>query len=163
MLKTQRSAGGLHWLWLSLLLVIIDQITKFVIVAHIMPYSEHLVFSGFKLTLGYNRGAAFSFLNSAGGWQLWLFLLITIVVCVFLGFALQRLKVSQVWLCIALAFIIGGAVGNLVDRLTLGYVIDYFLLYAGSWSWPAFNVADSCICIGAVMLIIDMLLKKRKR
>lgn len=158
-----RSAGGLHWLWLSLVLVILDQITKFIIVANIMPYSEHLVFPGFKLTLAYNRGAAFSFLDAPSHWQVYLFILISIVVCVFLGFALQRLKTSQVWLCVALAFIIGGAIGNLIDRLTLGYVIDYFLLYVGSWSWPAFNVADSCICIGAVMLIIDMLLKKRKR
>ncbi len=158
-----RSVGGLHWLWLSLIIVIIDQIVKFVIVAHITPYSEHPVIPFFKLTLAFNRGAAFSFLNSAGGWQLWLFLFITIVVCVFIGFALQRLKVSQAWLCIALALIVGGAIGNLVDRLTLGYVIDYFVLYAGSWYWPAFNVADSCICIGAVMLIIDMMLRKRKK
>lgn len=163
MLNTRESVGGLHWLCLSLVLVILDQVTKFVMVAHIIPYSEHLIFPGFKLTLVYNRGAAFSFLDSAGGWQLWLFILITIIVCVAIGIALQGVKVSRYWFCIALALILGGALGNLVDRLTLGYVIDYFLLYAGSWRWPAFNVADSCICVGAVMLMIDMILKKRKR
>lgn len=163
MLNMRKSVGGLHWLWLSLLVVLVDQVVKFVMVMHILPYTEHRVFPGFKLTIAYNRGAAFSFLDSAGGWQLWLFLLISIVVCVSIGVALQRLKVSQYWLCIAFALIVGGAMGNLIDRVTLGYVIDYFLLYAGSWYWPAFNVADSCICIGAVMLIIDIMVKKRRR
>ena len=163
MLNKSRSVGGLHWLWLSLIAVIIDQLVKFIIVAHIQPYSEHPVMPFFKLTLGFNRGAAFSFLDSQNGWQQWLFIFISILVCVSIGFALQRLKVSQAWLCIALALIVGGALGNLVDRITLGYVVDYFVLYAGSWYWPAFNVADSCICIGAVMYIIDMILRKRKK
>lgn len=158
-----KSVGALPWLWLSLFVVIIDQVVKFVIVTHIQPYNDYPVLPFFKLTLAFNRGAAFSFLNSQSGWQQWLFVLISIVVCVWIGFVLQGLKRSQIFLSIALALIVGGALGNVIDRLTLGYVVDYFVLYAGSWYWPAFNVADSCICIGAVMLIIDMLLRKKRK
>ena len=144
-------------MWLFL-----DQIVKFVIAANIRPYSQVAVVPGFKLTLMFNTGAAFSFLDSQGGWQVWFFSIITIAICFVLLLWLQRLKASQVWLCIAIAFILGGAIGNLVDRLTLGYVIDYFLFYAGRWSWPAFNVADSAISIGAVMLVIDLLFKQKR-
>lgn len=161
--KQVKPVGGLPWVWLSVLLVVIDQVVKFVVVENIQPYTEHLVFPGFKLTLAYNTGAAFSLLNSQSGWQVWLFSAIAIVICIGIVVWLQRLKASQAWVCVALALILGGALGNLVDRLTLGYVIDYFLLYAGRWYWPAFNVADSAVCVGAVMLVIDMILKKKQR
>ena len=161
--KVVKQVGGLPWVWLSVALVLADQIVKFFIVANIRPYTEHSVIPGFKLTLAYNTGAAFSFLNSQSGWQVWFFAVIAIIVCVVIVAWLQRLKASQVWLCIALACILGGAIGNLVDRLTVGYVIDYSLVYAGNWHWPAFNVADSAVCVGAVMLVIDIFLKKKRR
>lgn len=154
--------GGLPWVWLSLLVVIIDQVFKMVIVTHLLPYVEHNVIPGFRLTLAYNTGAAFSFLDSQSGWQVWLFSVITILVCILIVWWLQKCKASQVWLCVALALVLGGAIGNLIDRLTLGYVVDYFVLYVSRWSWPAFNIADGCICVGAVMLILDMVFRKRK-
>lgn len=160
--RQPKPIGGLPWVWLSVLVVLLDQIVKFIIVAQIQPYNEVSVVPGFKLTLLFNTGAAFSFLNSQSGWQVWFFSIITIAICFVLLLWLQRLKASQVWLCIAIAFILGGAIGNLVDRLTLGYVIDYFLFYAGHWSWPAFNVADSAITIGAIMLVIDLLFKQKR-
>ena len=118
------------------------------------------VITHFNLTLVYNTGAAFSFLADAGGWQRWFFVLLAIGVSALLLVWLYRLERDQHWLAAALALVLGGAVGNLVDRILHGHVIDFIDLYAGGWHWPAFNVADSAITVGAVMLIIDAVFNK---
>ena len=161
--KDVKPSGALLWVWLSVVVLLLDQVVKFLIVAHIQPYHEISIIPGFKLTLAFNTGAAFSFLDSQSGWQVWFFSILTFVICVGIVIWMQRLKPSQRWFAIALALILGGAIGNLVDRLTLGYVIDYFLFYAGNWSWPAFNVADSAISIGALMIIVEMLFMKKRK
>ena len=147
----------LKWLWLSGLVIVLDQLTK-LWASSGLSYGEPVaILPSFNLTLMFNTGAAFSFLNHAGGWQRWLFTLIAIAVSAVLLLWLRRLNRSQRWLAVALALILGGALGNLIDRLYLGHVIDFVDVYYGSWHWPAFNVADSSIFVGVVMLIIDSL------
>lgn len=109
----------------------------------------------FNLTLLYNKGAAFSFLANAGGWQRWFFLILTTAVSIFIYFWLRKLKPHQRLQYTALALILGGAIGNLIDRAIYGYVIDFIDVYYGSYHWPAFNIADSAITIGAFLLIYD--------
>lgn len=151
----------LKWLWLSSLVITLDLASKALASHYLTLYQPVPVLPGFNLTLMHNSGAAFSFLSTASGWQRWFFAGIAAVVSVAIMIWLRRLPSSQVWLAIALAFILGGALGNLWDRLTLGYVVDFIQIYYEQWSWPAFNVADSAICIGAVMLIIDSLRGER--
>lgn len=113
----------------------------------------------FKLTLLHNRGAAFSFLDDAGGWQRWVLVFISLAVSTAVGIWLYRIRRTDRLLSIALALILGGALGNLVDRATTGYVVDFLLVYYRDWYFPAFNIADSAISVGAALLILDMLLK----
>jgi signal peptidase II len=144
-----------RWLAVSLVVIIVDQISKFVANAQLV-YAEPLpVLPSFNLTLLYNRGAAFSFLSDAGGWQRWFFVVVSVVAVVFLTYWLRKLKSGQWILALALSLVIGGAVGNLVDRLWLGHVVDFIQLYYKSFYWPAFNVADSAITVGAVLLVWD--------
>ena len=131
-----------------------DQATKYWAVASLTLHDPVAVAPLVNLTLTYNAGAAFSFLGSAGGWQRWLFIGLSSVISVFLLVWLYRLPKSKRWLSAALALILGGAIGNLWDRLTIGRVVDFVDLYYGSWHWPAFNVADSAICVGAVVLLV---------
>ena len=111
--------------------------------------------SWFDLLLAHNTGAAFSFLADAGGWQRWFFTLITVVVSVVLVVWLTRLPRHRIWLAMALGLILGGGLGNLWDRLQLGYVVDFISLHYGGWYWPAFNVADSAISVGACIIVLD--------
>ena len=111
----------------------------------------------FNFTLTHNTGAAFSFLAEAGGWQRWLFALVTLGVSGFMLVWLARLQRHQIWLGLALGLILGGGLGNLYDRLTLGYVIDFISVHYHNWYWPAFNVADAAISFGAFLLILDSL------
>ncbi len=149
------------WLALALLVVVLDQLTK-ALANHLLAYAEPLaVFPSFNLTLLYNRGAAFSFLNDASGWQRWFFVAISTAATVLLIFWLKRLKPGQVLLSVALALVLGGAVGNLVDRLWFGYVVDFIQVYYHEYYWPAFNIADSAISVGAVLLIWDSLFTRR--
>jgi signal peptidase II len=143
------------WLGVSLVVIILDQLSKFIANAQLV-YAEPLpVLPSFNLTLLYNRGAAFSFLSEAGGWQRWFFVVVSVIAVVFLTYWLRKLKPGQWALALALSLVIGGAVGNLVDRLWLGYVIDFIQLYYKNFYWPAFNVADSAITVGAVLLVWD--------
>jgi len=113
-------------------------------------------------TLAYNTGAAFSFLADSGGWQRWLFTLIAVVVSVVLVVWLKRLGRGDTWLAIALALVLGGAVGNLFDRVVLGHVVDFILVHwQDRWRFPAFNLADSAITVGAIMLALDMFKSKK--
>lgn len=152
--------SGLRFLWLSVVVFIIDQVTKHWIVANLEPYQAIQYTSFFNLTHVYNYGAAFSFLSDAGGWQRWLFTGIAIAVCGLVTWWLKETTRQQVLLPVAFCLIIGGALGNVFDRLMHGFVIDFLVLYYEDWYWPAFNVADSAICLGALLLVVDMFKNK---
>ena len=153
----------LKWLWISIVVVAFDQITKAVAVDQLQLYQSVAVFSGFNFTLMHNVGAAFSFLSDASGWQRWLFTAISIVVSVAIIVWMKRLPKEQRLTAIALALILGGAIGNLWDRITLGYVIDFIDVYYESHHWPAFNVADSAISAGAALLILEWIILARQQ
>ena len=148
-----RQAGALRWLWLSVAVIVLDQVTKQAILASFRPGEEKALLPVLSLVLAFNPGAAFSFLAGADGWQRWLFTGVAIVACAFMLWMLRR--GGSRWLCGGLALIIGGALGNLYDRLTLGHVVDFILVHYRGWTFPAFNVADSAITLGAIALILD--------
>lgn len=144
----------LHWLWISLFVVVVDQVTKQAITASFVYGETKYVLSWFNLVLAHNTGAAFSFLASASGWQREFFIVLTIVISSVLIWMLKNNHANRV-LSIALALVVGGAFGNLYDRVLHGYVIDFVQWHAAGYYWPAFNVADSAICLGAGLLIFD--------
>jgi signal peptidase II len=139
-------------------IVIIDQITKLWAVSALELYRSVEILPFFNLTLLHNTGAAFSFLADAGGWQRWFFVVLTIVIATGVAIWLTRLTVEERITRACLALILGGAIGNLIDRIRLGYVIDFLDFHAAGWHWPAFNVADAAISCGAVMLVVFGLL-----
>ena len=139
----------------AMTVVMLDQLTKHWASATLVYRDPVAVTSWFDFMLAHNSGAAFSFLADAGGWQRWFFTVITVVISVVLVVWLSRLSRSQLWLGLGLGLILGGGLGNLWDRLALGYVVDFVSLHYRTWYWPAFNVADSAISVGAVLLIID--------
>ena len=145
----------LKWLWLSLIIIILDQLTKFWASSALDYATPVAIMPMFNLTLLHNTGAAFSFLSEAGGWQRWFFALIAIVISIALLIWLKMLKPNQTLLAVGLALLLGGALGNLWDRLLFGYVVDFIDIYYGNAHWPAFNIADSAISIGAALLIFD--------
>ncbi len=145
----------LKWLWLSVLIIVLDQISKGMASAYLNLHEPIAVLPSFNFTLMHNTGAAFSFLRDAGGWQRWFFASLAIIVSVILVFWLRSVPRSNRWLALALALVLGGALGNLWDRLVLGYVVDFIQIYYQQWYYPAFNIADSAIFIGAGMLIVD--------
>jgi signal peptidase II len=120
-----------------------------------------VIFPGFNFTLIYNEGAAFSFLSNAGGWQRWAFTALSIVISIVLIVWLKTLDRNKRVLAAGLAFILGGAIGNVIDRILYGHVIDFIDVYYKSHHWPAFNLADSAITLGACLLIFDMLLEHK--
>jgi len=136
-------------------LAALDLATKAVASHYLVLYQPVPVFPGFNWTLAHNSGAAFSFLASESGWQRWFFSVIALVVSIGITIWMKRLPSTQTWLAVALALVLGGAIGNLWDRVTLGYVVDFIDVYYQQSHWPAFNIADSAISIGAVLLIID--------
>jgi signal peptidase II len=145
----------IRWLALAGLVVALDQVTK-VLASHMLePHVPFKVLPGLNLTLTHNTGAAFSLLSEAGGWQRWFFSALSVGVSVVIVVWLRRLGRTQLWLPCALALVLGGALGNLWDRLTLGVVVDFIDVYYRVWHWPVFNLADSAISIGAVMLVIS--------
>ena len=151
--------GWWKWLELTAVVIVADQATKSLVVAA-LSRGETLPITGFmSLVLAYNSGAAFSFLAGAQGWQRWFFATIAVVASAFLVYLLKR-GGGRV-LCAGLALILGGALGNLWDRIVIGKVVDFLLLHYGEWSWPAFNVADSAITVGAALLIIDSFRQRR--
>ena len=155
--------GRLGWLWLTLLVLVIDLTTKVYFDNSLQMYQQIVVIPDlFSWTLAYNTGAAFSFLADSAGWQRWLFALIAVVVSTVLVVWLKRLERNDTWLAIALALILGGALGNLYDRIAYGHVVDFILVHwQNRWYFPAFNFADSAICVGAVMLALDMFKSKK--
>ncbi|MCW8945187.1 MAG: signal peptidase II [Sedimenticola sp.] len=152
----------LRWLWFSLLIIVLDQVSKQLIEASFMVYETVSVLPFFNLTLAYNEGAAFSFLSDQGGWQRWFFAIVATGVTVVLVVWLSRLR-DEKMLALSLSLVIGGAVGNLIDRLVYGYVIDFLDLFYGQYHWPAFNVADIAISIGVVVLFVDALFGQEPR
>jgi signal peptidase II len=157
------AAGGgmVVWLALALIVVIADQFTKVLILGYYRLGDVTYVAPFFNVVRAHNTGAAFSFLAGASGWQRWLFTGIAVAAVIFIVWLL-RSHTGQRLFCFALAMILGGAVGNLVDRLLHGYVVDFLQFHYAGWFFPAFNVADSAITVGAAALILDELLRVRK-
>ncbi len=147
----------MRWGWITLLVIALDQATK-LLADNLLQYHQPIeIMPMFNLTLLYNKGAAFSFLANQGGWQRWFFLILTTAVSIFLYLWLRKLKSHQVLQYSALALILGGAIGNLIDRAIYGHVIDFIDVYYSQYHWPAFNIADSAIFVGAILLIYDTL------
>lgn len=145
----------MKWFWLTAIVIIVDQLTKYQAGQYLVLHEPIAIITGFNLTLMHNTGAAFSFLSQAGGWQRWFFIGLASVIGIGIIVWMIGLPSEKSWLTASLALILGGALGNLWDRAVLGYVVDFIEIYYRDWYWPAFNVADSAITIGAVMLIID--------
>jgi signal peptidase II len=139
---------------LAALVLVLDQASKLAVLRLIQPYQTISLVPGFNLTLAFNRGASFSFLANAGGWQRWLFSAISVAASVVIVVLLRRTAPSNRLNGIGLSLVLGGAIGNLIDRLWLGHVVDFLDVYYGAWHWPAFNVADSAITVGAGILIL---------
>lgn len=158
------TSGGntlLPWMGIATIVLLLDQLTK-ITVTRLFSYGESVaVTSFFNLVLVYNKGAAFSFLANQGGWQRWFFTVLGIGAALFIVHLLKR-HAGQRMFCWALALILGGAVGNVIDRVLYGHVIDFLDFHVGGWHWPAFNVADSAICIGAVLFVLDELRRVKK-
>lgn len=145
----------LGYLGLSVAVVLLDQVSKFWVQAELAPYEQIAIWPVFNLTLVFNKGAAFSFLSDAGGWQRPFFIGLASLVSLVLIVWLARLRRHERLLAIGLALVIGGALGNLIDRIWLGHVVDFLDFHWGGWHWPAFNVADSAITLGVALLLID--------
>lgn len=150
------------WFGISALIIIVDQITKYVASHMLIMHEPVAILPFFNFTLMHNTGAAFSFLADQGGWQRWFFAVLALGVSIVLAVWLTRLKAHETWLALALSLVLGGAIGNLIDRVYYGYVIDFIDVYYNTSHWPAFNIADSAICIGAVMMVIDTFRSKEK-
>lgn len=149
------ASRGLRWLWVSLVVVVLDQAAKHWILVALHPGDEIVLAPFASLVVAFNTGAAFSFLAGAAGWQRWLFAGIAAIACVVMTWLLRR--GGSALYCAGLALIVGGALGNLYDRLTVGQVVDFVLLHYRHWYYPAFNVADSAITLGAAAIIVDSL------
>jgi len=148
------------YFWLSALVLMLDQVSKSYI-DYVLNLHESINILPFvNFTLVYNYGAAFGFLADQGGWQKWFLLVLTVVISIFLIRWILSLKPGEKFTAIALCLILGGALGNILDRALYGYVIDFVDVYAGKYRFPAFNIADSAISIGAVVLIYDTFFKK---
>jgi signal peptidase II len=154
---------GLAWLWLSIVIVAADQLTKWIIVSHLELYEVMPLGSMLELTRLHNTGAAFSLLAQAGGWQRWFFVGLAATISVAITWWLYTLPArGHPWLTIGLVMILGGAIGNGIDRLRLGHVVDFLHFHWQDWYYPAFNVADIAITSGAIMLVIDALMHTRR-
>jgi len=145
---------SLPWFGLAGAVIALDQLTKWWALAALVPHRPVEVLPFFNLTLVFNRGAAFSFLAGAGGWQKLFFIGLAIVISAILAVWLARSAWRQRWLAAGIALILGGALGNVIDRIHHGHVVDFLDLHAAGWHWPAFNLADSAITVGAVVLLI---------
>ena len=148
--------SGLRWLWLAVLAFVLDQASKLAVVK-LLPfgYPGVEITPFFNLVHVYNKGAAFSFLADQGGWQRWFFAVLAFAICGLLIHWLRKQSVTQRWSGIAYSLIIGGALGNVIDRIRFGAVVDFVQWHVAGFYWPAFNIADSAITIGAVLMVWD--------
>lgn len=168
----------LKWLWLTALVVLLDQVSKQVAVSMLAMHDPQAFLPFFNFTLTYNKGAAFSFLSNAGGWQRWFFTALAIGVSIFIFFWLKKLTSKEKLLAASLALVLGGAIGNVIDRSLYGYVIDFidwyypssdsclpffFALNRATCHWPTFNIADSAILLGATLMIIQAIFAKEEK
>lgn len=154
--------GMLKWLWLSAVVFVLDQVTKIAVSGSFQMYEKLEITPFFNLTLAHNYGAAFSFLAGEGGWQRWFFTIIAVVISAVLVVWLHRLPKSDKWMGICLALVLGGALGNLADRVMYGYVVDFLSFHWQGSYFPAFNVADSGISVGAFMMAVDVIKNPQK-
>ncbi len=162
--KLQLTSRHVVWLSLSLSVVVIDQLTKWLVIDALTLYQRIPVLPIFDLVRLHNTGAAFSFLSDASGWQNWLFTGVAVVVSIVLVWWLLTLpRDGYRVLGLGLALVLGGALGNLIDRSLHGYVIDFLLFYYQEWSYPAFNIADSAITCGVVLILYDGFILERRR
>ena len=153
---TTSNARFVTWMVVALVVVVADQVTKWAIVEWVALYEKVPVNSFVNFTHQRNYGAAFSFLADAGGWQRWFFIVLASAVSAVIAVWLWRIRhEKQAVLAAGLALVLGGAVGNLIDRIVLGYVTDFIQVWFGNWAYPSFNVADAGISVGAVLLIVD--------
>jgi signal peptidase II len=151
----------LPWFGLIALVILIDQISKYFILHHLYVGEQIKLLPVFNIILSFNPGAAFGFLNQAGGWQVLFFSGLSILVILILLIWLFRLSYPNAWTACALSFIIGGAAGNLIDRLRFSFVIDFFDFHINNWHYATFNVADSAIVAGVLMLLLHAFFKKK--
>lgn len=161
-LNLNKRKSGLQFLWLSLALIVLDQLTKQWVLANFDLYESVAIVPHLNFTYVQNFGAAFSFLSDQGGWQRWLFTGLAIVVSVVLLVWLRRNPVALWRQNLAFSLILAGAVGNVIDRLQHGFVIDFVDVYYGTWHWPAFNVADMAITVGAVLMLLEAFFEQRQ-
>ncbi len=150
-----RNRAFVVYILMALVVIALDQSTKLWIVQHLQLHHSIPVFPVFSIVRAHNYGAAFGFLNNAGGWQTLFFTVISVAVSIVLIIWLKQIAAIQRQLSIALALVLGGAIGNLIDRIQYHYVVDFLLFYYDNWQFPAFNVADSAITLGAILLIFD--------
>ncbi len=156
--KNPGSSRFVTWMVVALIIAVVDQLTKLAIIEWIPLYDRVPLNSFINLTHQKNTGAAFSFLADAGGWQRWFFVVLATGVSIVIAIWIWRIRnTGQAVLSAGLALVLGGAVGNLIDRILLGHVTDFFQVWFGSWAFPSFNVADAGISVGAALLIIDAL------
>ena len=161
MARKSGSGGMLQWLGLAFVILLIDQFTKVLIVGFYQLGDSTLVTSFFNVVRVHNSGAAFSFLAGSSGWQRWFFTVIGLAAATLIVWLLKSHS-GQKLFALALACILGGAIGNVIDRLLYGYVVDFLSFHWNHWHFPAFNVADSAITIGAACLILDEFIRVRR-
>ncbi len=147
------------WLWLAGVFILLDQISKWVVLGTLQPGETRYVAPFWNWVLTFNPGAAFSFLSDAGGWQRWFFTLLALGVSGW-NVVMLRQHRNEFRLSLALTLVLGGAVGNVIDRLRFGAVVDFIQWHIAGYYWPAFNLADSAICLGAALLLLDQLRSK---
>lgn len=153
----------LRWLWLSLVMLILDQVTKQWAENTLTYGSPVEVLPMLNWTLLYNEGAAFSFLADAGGWQRWFFSGLALIISAVIVVWLSRLKDDERWVAVSLSLILSGAIGNVIDRLLYGHVIDFIDVYYQQYHWPAFNIADSAITVGVVIMLLSAFFDGKER
>jgi signal peptidase II len=157
-------AGASNWLWLTLLVIVADQFAKKLVTDSMTLYEEHVVFPMLDIVRWHNVGAAWSLLSHASGWQRWFFVGLGLAVSIGILIWLRQLPAKgQGRVAAGLAMVMGGALGNVIDRVRLGYVVDFIKVHYGDWTFPAFNLADSAITIGAALLILDSVIQYGKK
>jgi len=154
--RPSSSSSITPWLGIAAIVILLDQLTKITITQLLSHGQSRSITSFFNIVLAYNKGAAFSFLAAQGGWQRYLFTAIAIGAILLIIYLLKR-HAGQRLFCWALALVLGGAIGNLIDRVIYGHVVDFLDFYVGNWHWPAFNIADCAIVVGAALFIVDEL------
>lgn len=159
-MREAAARGWARWLLLSAVVIALDLATKAAVVRAFHPGDLVVLTSWLNLVLAYNEGAAFSFLANAGGWQRWFFLAVSLAISAAIVVMLRR-QSARAPTAFALALVLGGALGNVYDRVTLGRVVDFIQLHAAGYYWPAFNVADSAISVGVVLLLLESLGRSR--